>query len=60
VKYSKVGLVGLLGDLHPTVVVRAGRSHTKGMFKELTFEQLLENSIMNNEMVFQICGEFKN
>jgi hypothetical protein len=57
-KYSKVAVVGLLGGLHPTIVVRAGRSHTKGMFEKLDFDQLMENSILRTEHVYQLCGTF--
>jgi len=54
-KHSHVAIVGLLGGLHPTVVVRAGRANMKGIFNELTQDQLVENQLMFNEAIFHQC-----
>jgi hypothetical protein len=56
-KFTKSDVVGYLGGLHPVMVVRAGRSNTKGLFQELTIEKMLENSMMRNEQVFAMCDK---
>jgi len=56
-KYSKVALLGMLNGLHPTMVVRAGRANTKGMFDEITEEQILENFYLSGEKVYHMCGK---
>jgi len=57
IKHSHVAIIGLLGGLHPTVVVRAGRANIKNIFNDLTPEQLIENQLMFNESIFYHCGK---
>jgi hypothetical protein len=54
-KHSHVAVIGLLGDLHPVALVRAGRSSPKNLFNELNLDQLVENQLFLNEQIFRLC-----
>ena len=57
-KYTHTAYVGLLGDLHPVFIVRAGRSSPKGLFTEITPDEAIEAQLMQHEKIFRISGKW--
>lgn len=57
VDYLKIAVLGLLGDLHPTFVVRAGRGNPKQMFSTYPMEDFVQHLMLLNERMHHMCDK---